>query len=201
MKAGQLFKILAVSAALALCGYLAGVAYTKYAHSSRLKKASIAVEQFHAKENVYVKLLAAWTEIEPTKCGRPAGTPGFVTFESITREHDGGLSLATSEGSYTKLSIEQLATKLHTKPEAVRSVVDALRLLESPEILQSGAEVKVISQENDTHGYLHIDQSCPDAATYASWSEQAGNFTADNPGHYIGLRNLGSGWYYYMEQR
>jgi hypothetical protein len=201
MKAGRFFKICVVLAALVLCVYLAGMAYTKYAQSSRLKRASVAVEQFHAKENLYLKLLESWTEIAPAKCGRPAPMPGIVTSESITREHDGGLSLATNEGSYPKLSIEQLATRLDAKSEAVRSVVETLGLLESPEILQSGAEVEVISQENDTHGYLHIDQSCPGASTYASWSEQPGNFTADNPGHYIGLKNLGNGWYYYMEQR
>jgi hypothetical protein len=201
MKAGLLFKICASAAVLGFGIYLAGAAYMKYTQSSRLKQEATAVEQFHAKENLYLKLLESWTEIVPAKCGQPASTPGFVTSESITREHDGGLSLATNEGNYSKLSIEQLATRLDAKPEAVRSVVDTLGLLEAPEIVQSGAEIKVISQENDTHGYLHIDQSCPGAATYASWSKQAGNFTVDNPGHYMGLKSLGSGWYYYMEQR
>ncbi len=201
MKAGQFFKICAVVAAVAFCVYLASVAYTKYAQSSLLKQASIAVGWFHAKEDLYQKLLNSWTEIVPAKCGRPTSAPGVVTSKSITIEHDGGLSLATNDGRYSKLSIEELATRLDANPEAVRSVVHTLRLLESPEIIQSGAEVKVISPENDTHGYLHVDQSCPNAATYAFWSEQSGNFTADNPGHYIGLKNLGSGWYYYVEQR
>jgi hypothetical protein len=201
MKAGKFFKICVVIAAFVFCVHLASVAYTKYTQSSRLKEASIAVGRFQAKGDMYRKLLESWTEIVPTKCGQPASTPGFVTSESITRERDGGFSAATNGGSYSKLSIEQLAARLNAKPEVARSVADNLRLLESPEIIQSGAEVKVISQENDTHGYLHIDQSCPDAATYSSWSEQPGNFTPDNPGHYIGLKSLGSGWYYYMEQR
>jgi hypothetical protein len=201
MRAWSVFKACGAVAVLGLCIYLAAVAYTKFAQSSRLREVAVAAGQFQAKEDLYRKLLESWTGIVPVKCGQPASIPGFVASKSITREHDGGFSLATNGEVYSKLSMEQLATKLDANPEAVRSVVDTLRLLESPEILQSGAEVKVISQENDTHGYLHIDQSCPDAATYASWSEHTGNFTADNPGHYIGLKNLGNGWYYYMEQR
>jgi hypothetical protein len=201
MRAKQSFKISAVVAAVVLCVCFAIVAYTRYTQALRLKQTSIAVGNFYAKGHLYQKLLESWTEIEPAKCGQPASTPGAVSFESITREHEGGISLATNEASYSKLSIGNLATKLNAKPEAVRSVVDTLRRLESPEIIQSSAEVKVISPENDTRGYLHIDQSCPNAATYAFWSRQPDNFNADNPGHYIGLKSLRNGWYYYAEQR
>lgn len=201
MRAWGVFRICGAVVVFGLCIYLAAAAYTKYAQSSRLKQVAFASEQFQTKEELYRKLLESWAEIVPAKCGQPTSNPGFVASESITREHDGEFSLATNGGTYSKLSIEQLAARLNATPEAVRSVVDTLRLLESPEIIQSGAEVKVISRDNDTHGYLHIDESCPDAAAFVSWSEQKGNFTADNPGHYIGLKNLGSGWYYYMEQR
>ncbi|HEX6771668.1 MAG TPA: hypothetical protein VF126_06565 [Acidobacteriaceae bacterium] len=188
-------------AVLAVSIYLAGVAYMHYAQSSHLKQAAIAVEQFHPKETLYSKLLDGWTEIVPAKCGKPTATPGGVTFESITREHDGRFSLATNDASYSKVSIDELARRLDAKPKVVRSALDTLSLVGSPEIIQSGAEVKIISAENDTHGYLHIDQSCSDAAIYASWSERPGNFTADNPGPYSGLKALGNGWYYYVEQR
>jgi hypothetical protein len=201
MKAGQLLRVSAAVVALGICVYLASVAYMKYAESSRRKQESIAVEGFDAKENLYSKLLDSWTEIVPVRCGKPTATPGIVTFESITIGHDGGFSLATNNASFTNVSIDELARRLDAKPEVVRSTLDTLRLVESPEIIQSGAEVKIISPENDTHGFLHIDQACSDAATIAFWSEQSGNFTADNPGPYIGLKSLGSGWYYYVEQR
>jgi len=191
----------AVVAALGLFAYLTAVAYTKYAQSSRLKQEAAAVEQFHERESLYSKLLTSWTELVPGKCGKSTATPGTVGFVSITRDHEGGFSLATNDASSAKVSTDELARRLDAKPEVVRSTLDTLRLVESPEMIQSGAEVKIISPENDTHGYLHIDQSCPDAATIAFWSEQPGNFTADHPGRYTGLKSLGSGWYYYMEQR
>jgi hypothetical protein len=201
MKVGKFFKVSAAVIALGFCVFLASVVYMKCSQSSTLREQSIAVEQFRAKENLYRELIDGWTEIAPAKCGNPTPTGGIVTFESIRREHDGGFSLATNSTSYSKVSIDELARRLDTKPEVVRSVIDTLGLVGSSEIIQSGAEVKIISPGNDTHGYLHIDQSCLDAATIAFWSEQPGNFTADHPGRYIGLEALGAGWYYYIEQR
>jgi len=201
MKAGQLFKISSAVVAFGLCSYLAVVAYFKYAEARQLKEESSAVEQFHAKENLYRKLLDSWIELVPGKCGKSTATPGTVAFVSITRDHDGGFSLATNDAGSAKVSIDELARRLDAKPEVVSSTLDTLNLVGSPEIIQSGAEMKIISSENDTHGYLHIDQSCPDAATIAFWSEPPGNFTADHPGQYTGLKSLGSGWYYFAEQR
>lgn len=201
MSTSGFIKVCAAVVVAGFCTYLVGVMYTKYTQSSRLERESVAVEQFHAKENLYSKLLNSWTEIVPAKCGNASATPGVVASESLSREHDGKFSVTTNDASYSDVSIDELAKQLDAKPEIVRSALDELDLVGSPEIIQSGAEVKVISPENNTHGYLHVDQSCAEAATIAFWSEQRGNFTADNPGHYIGLKSLGGGWYYYVEQR
>lgn len=201
MRSGLFFKIFAVVVVLGISVYLACVVYAKFTQSSRLKQAATAAEQFHAKEGLYGQLLANWAEIMPAKCGRSGSTPGIVFLESITRESDGGISIATNDASVSHVSSDEAARRLNAKPEAVNTVLSSLNLVGSVEIIQSGAEVKIISPENDTHGYLHIDESCPDAGTYAFWSQQPGNFKADNPGHYIGLKSLGSSWYYYMEQR
>jgi hypothetical protein len=189
---------LGITVVAALC-LLAG--YRVLLWPGRLKQESVqGAKHFSAQEDLYNKLLDGWTTIEPKKCGKPTAKLGF--FESITREHDGSLTLARSDASYSKLSMDELAKLLDAKPEVVRFAVDALSAAESPEIIQSGPAVKIISRESDTRGYLHVDQSCSyAAATYAFWSEQPGNFTAEHPGQYVGLKSLGGGWYYYIEQR
>ncbi len=97
--------------------------------------------------------------------------------------------------------MRELTSRLEARPEVVRSELETLTLVGSPEIIQSGGAVHILSAENDTRGYLHIDVSCAGAVNYAFWSKQPGNFTVENPGHYVGLKSLGSGWYYYIEQR
>jgi hypothetical protein len=110
-------------------------------------------------------------------------------------------SLSSNNAEFSNLSIDQVASKLNARPETVRSVVDDLGRLGAPQIIQSGDELRIVSPVNDTHGYLHIDQSCSDAANIASWSQQPDSFKPNNPGVFIGLKSLGDGWYYYVEQR
>lgn len=176
--------------------------YRAFLWPERLEhEASLGEKSFHDHQDLYRKLLDGWTTIQPEKCGAPTSTPGFVSFESITRERDGAFSLATTHASYRNVSMNELAQRLNAQPETVRSLLNLLSLVGSPEIVQSGADLKIVSQKNDTRGYLHIDQTCSNAATIAFWSGQPGNFTADHPGQYLGLKALGGGWYYYAEQR
>jgi hypothetical protein len=97
--------------------------------------------------------------------------------------------------------MKELTSRLEARPEVVRSELETLNLVGSPEIIQSGGTVQVISAANDTRGYLHIDASCAGAVNYAFWSQQPGNFTVENRGQYVGLKSLGKGWFYYIEQR
>jgi hypothetical protein len=201
MSAWRFPKACAVVAAFGLCAYLAVVAYTKYAQSSRLKQEAAAVEKFHERESQYNKLLTSWEKLMPVKCGKSTGILGTVAFMSITRSNDGELSLETNDASYSRVSIDDLARLLGVESESVRSTLDALGLVESQEIIQSGPEAMIPFTGNDTHGYLHIDPSCSEAATISFWSKQQDNFTPNHPGPYVGLKGLGDGWYYYMEQR
>jgi hypothetical protein len=177
------------------------VGYLKFLWPERLEHEAIAGERrFHAHPDSYRKLIDSWNSIEPQKCGKPT-SPGFVSVKSVNKSRDGSFGFGEDNSIDSGLSLSELAGHFDGKQEAVLSLVEGLDLSKSQAIIQTGAEVKIVMAENDTRGYLHIDPSCPGAATIAFWSKQSGNFTVVNPGSYVGLKSLGDGWYYYIEQR
>jgi hypothetical protein len=201
MRITLFLKIFAGAVVLALMAYLAVVAYTKYMQSWQLRRLAVAVQSFHSNEGLYDQLLAHSADIMPAKCGVPAEASGSVSIKSISRENDVMIETASTAVTYSHVPNDEAARLLDVQPEVVRRVVSSLKLAGAAKIVLSGGEIMILSLENDTHGYLHIDQSCPNAANYAYWSQQPDNFKPENPGRFIGLKSLGRGWYYYVEQR
>jgi hypothetical protein len=178
------------------CVCLALVIFVGQNKSWQSKYEQQATEDFYMNQNAYEGLLASWIKVYPNRCGGPAPAPGLVTDQSISTFGDGAYSLDVNGQTASKLSPAEMATRLGVPALEVSSVTESLAALKSPEIIQSGAAVKIISARNDTHGVLHVDPSCSDAASYESWSTMSGS-----AGPYQRLKALGGGWYYYVEER
>lgn len=192
----MLATFLGVLATVALCVWIFVMLYTKYSQSWQNDQEQTAITDFSNKSELYNDSLHRWMRLFPAKCGVPDPTPGFVTFQSITVVSHGVYSLDINGQSSTNLDVNELARRLGASPRDVGSLVELLSAVSSNEVIQSGAEFKIISPRNDTHGILHIDSTCPDAATYSSLSR-----STNDRGRYVRLRSLGNGWYYYAEQR
>ena len=192
--------VVASIAAIGSSVWFAAREYDQYTRAWQLKQKAVDIQRFRARESVYQTLLANWNSIVSAPCGGPDPSPGFVAFYSLTREPGEKLTVETNSGSRQNASIEQAGEMLRARPESVRAVVEALGSIDSPEVIQSGAELRIISAAYHTHGYLHVDPSCQIAKTIEFWSHRSDNFTPGQ-GNYVGLESLGGGWYYFVEQR
>jgi hypothetical protein len=160
------------------------------------KQEQRATEDFYKNQTAYGELLDRWTTLYPNRCGGPAPAPGLVADQSIIATSGDTYSLDVNGQTSSKLALTDVAARLGVPPLEVSSVTELLRMVKSDEIIQSGAAVKIISPQNDTHGVLHVAPTCSEAVSYESWSN-----ASNGAGPYRRLKALGGGWYYYVEER
>ncbi len=186
-------KVIGAIAVVIGCPCLALLVFVSQNGNWQARQEKQATEDFSKSQPVYGKLLDRWTTLYPNRCGGPPPGPGLVADQSISLS-GGAYSLDINGQSSSKLALTEVATRLGVPPAEVSSTTELLRAVKSDEIIQSGAAVKVISPQNDTHGVLHVDPSCSEAQSYESWS-------STGTGPYRRLKALGGGWYYYVEER
>jgi len=150
---------------------------------------------FYSNQSGYGNLLRSWEALYPNRCGAPAPAPGLVSEQAIISQ-ESTYSVDINGQSEAGLTPAQVATRLGVSADKVGAVTDKLRDLKSKEIIQSGAAVKIISPQSDTHGILHVDETCSDNVAYMAWGK-----SSPQTGPYRRLKALGQGWYYYVEER
>ncbi len=184
---------LSIAALAIFCASMVACKSRDDAWQVRMEKEATA--DFYKNQARYNELLREWLVFNPNRCGGKAPAPGLISDKSISA--NGSAYAIDVDGQATaNLTPGQIATRLGLPAADVTAVTDEMKRLGTPEVLQSGPAVKIISSQNDTHGILHIDETCSESASYVAWSE-----SHEPIGPYVRLKALGHGWYYYVENR